>query len=74
MIMILQQTGFTPSPGGDTVAQIVGKWIDEMAIVAALAWLGRHRRNFLDFLLDRAPREMPVDFRLFEDEEDTACT
>ena len=74
MIMILQPTGFTPSPGGDTVAQIVGKWIDEMAIVAALAWLGRHRRNFLDFLLDRAPREMPVDFKLFEDEEDTACT
>lgn len=68
MKMILQTTGFTPSPEEeDTKAKVIQKWIDEMAIVNALAWLGKYRRNFLDFILSGFPQEMG--FKLFEDEE-----
>ena len=66
--MILQRTGFTPSSEEeDTKATAIQKWIDEMAIVNALAWLGKYRRNYLDFILDEFMPEMG--FKLFEDEE-----
>jgi hypothetical protein len=43
-----------------------------MAIVNTLAWLGKHRRNFLDFILDGFSPE--VGFKLFEDDEDIGST
>ncbi|OAX36396.1 hypothetical protein K503DRAFT_721474 [Rhizopogon vinicolor AM-OR11-026] len=67
MKIFLQKTGFRPSL--DTIT----KCVEEAAIVNALAWLGMHRRNFLDFLLDSIP-EMPVGFKLFEDEEAIGST
>ena len=68
MKMILQRTGFTPSSEEeDTKAKAIQKWIDEMAIVNVLAWLGKYRRNYLDFILDGFMPEMG--FKLFEDEE-----
>jgi hypothetical protein len=73
MKTILQITGYTPSPGEDTGTNTIKKWLDEMAIVNALAWLGRHRRNFLDFVLERIVPEMD-DFKLFEDEEVSGST
>jgi len=72
MKMILQINGFTPSLEDDTKAKAIQKWIDEMAIVNTLAWLGKHRRNFLDFILDGFSPE--VDFKLFEDDEDIGST
>lgn len=74
MKVILRQTlpGYTPSPGGDTLNETLGKWIDEMAIVGCLVWLGKHRRNFLDYILDGFPQDM--NFKLFEDEEATGST
>ncbi|OJA09736.1 hypothetical protein AZE42_06856 [Rhizopogon vesiculosus] len=67
MKIYLQKTGFTPSL--DTIT----KCVEEAAIVNTLAWLGMHRRNFLDLLLDSFP-EMPVGFKLFEDEEAIGST
>ncbi|KAG1893501.1 uncharacterized protein F5891DRAFT_1176447 [Suillus fuscotomentosus] len=74
MKMILRKAlpGYEPSPGGSTLGQTLGKWIDEMAIVGCLSWLGKHRRNFLDFILDGFPQGM--NFKLFEDEEATGST
>ncbi|KAG2152730.1 hypothetical protein DEU56DRAFT_775677 [Suillus clintonianus] len=71
MKMMLRKSlpGYKPSPGGDTRAETVKKWIDEMAIVGCLAWLGKHRRNFLDCVLDAFSQGM--NFKLFEDEEAT---
>ncbi|KAG1821551.1 uncharacterized protein BJ212DRAFT_1331964 [Suillus subaureus] len=71
MKVILQKSlpGYEPAPGGDTLDQTVRKWIDEMAIVGCLAWLGKHRRNFLDWVLDGFPQESDKNFKLFEDEE-----
>jgi len=70
--MILQRNGFTPSLEDDTKAKAIQKWIDEMAIVNTLAWLGKHRRNFLDFILDGFSPE--VGFKLFEEDEDIGST
>jgi hypothetical protein len=64
--------GYKPSPGGDTLGLTLGKWVDEMAIVGCLAWLGKYRRNFLDFILDGFSQG--IDFKLFEDEEATGST
>ncbi|KAG2108953.1 uncharacterized protein F5147DRAFT_159954 [Suillus discolor] len=74
MKMILREAlpGFEPSLGGSTLGQTLRKWIDEMAIVGCLAWLGKHRRNFLDYILDGFPQGM--NFKLFEDEEATGST
>ncbi|KAG1874951.1 hypothetical protein F4604DRAFT_1680810 [Suillus subluteus] len=74
MKMILRKSlpGYEPSPGGDTLGHTLQKWIDEMAIVGCLSWLGKHRRNYLDFILDGFPQGM--DFKLFEDEEATGST
>jgi hypothetical protein len=74
MEVILRQTlpGYTPSPGGDTLNETLGKWIDKMVIVGCLVWLGKHRRNFLDYMLDGFPQNM--NFKLFEDEEATGST
>ncbi|KAG1870701.1 hypothetical protein DFJ58DRAFT_852487 [Suillus subalutaceus] len=77
MKVILQKSlpGYEPEPGGDTLDQTVRKWIDEMAIVGCLAWLGKHRRNFLDCVLDGFPQGINV--KLFEDEEavpESACS
>jgi hypothetical protein len=74
MKMILPKTlpGYRPSPGGDTLNETIGKWIDEMAIVGCLLWLGKHRRSFLDYMLDGFPQDM--NFKLFEDEEATGST
>lgn len=71
MKMMLQKSlpGYKPSPGGDTIGHTIGKWRDEMAIVGCLSWLGKHRRNFLDFILDGFSQGM--NFKLFEDEEAT---
>ena len=69
MKMILQRTGFTPSSEEeDTKAKAIQKWIDEMAIVNVLAWLGKYRRNYLNFILDGFMSEMG--FKLFEDEDE----
>jgi hypothetical protein len=46
--------------------QAIGTKIGEMAIFNILAWLGKHRMNMLDILLNLVPREM--NFKLFEDE------
>ncbi|KAG1841435.1 hypothetical protein DFJ58DRAFT_732445 [Suillus subalutaceus] len=74
MKMILRKSlpGYEPSPGGDTLTHTLRKWIDEMAIVGCLSWLGKHRRNYLDFILDGFPQGM--NFKLFEDEEATGST
>ncbi|KAG1780108.1 hypothetical protein EV702DRAFT_1186008 [Suillus placidus] len=74
MKMILRKSlpGYEPSPGGDTLGQTLQKWIEEMAIVGCLAWLGKHRRNHLDFILDGFLQGM--NFKLFEDEEATGST
>ncbi|KAG2127916.1 uncharacterized protein EDB93DRAFT_1235100 [Suillus bovinus] len=69
MKVMLRDVGYEPSPGGSTLGQTLSKWVDEMAIVGCLAWLGKHRRNFLDFLLDQFPQGMNL--KLFEDEEAT---
>ncbi|KAG2064531.1 hypothetical protein BDR04DRAFT_1235061 [Suillus decipiens] len=61
--------GYEPSPEGDTLGHTLGKLVDEMAIVGCLAWLGKHRRNYLDFILDGFPQSM--NFKLFEEEEAT---
>ncbi|KAG1887143.1 hypothetical protein F4604DRAFT_1951057 [Suillus subluteus] len=76
MKMILQKSlpGYEPSPGGDTLDQTLRKWVEEMAIVGCLAWLGKHRRNFLDWVLDGFPQESDKNFKLFEDEETTEST
>ncbi|KAG1870703.1 hypothetical protein DFJ58DRAFT_742218 [Suillus subalutaceus] len=76
MRMILQKSllGYEPPPGGDTLDQTLRKWVDEMAIVGCLAWLGKHRRNFLDWVLDGFPQELDKNFKLFEDEETTENT
>ncbi|KAG2754150.1 hypothetical protein P692DRAFT_20854626 [Suillus brevipes Sb2] len=68
----ISQTYYKPSPGGDTLNETIGKWIDEMAIVGCLLWLGKHRRSFLDYMLDGFPQDM--NFKLFEDEEATGST
>ncbi|KAG1745749.1 hypothetical protein EDB19DRAFT_1692507 [Suillus lakei] len=74
MKMILRRSlpGYEPSLGGDTLGKSLKKWVDEMAIVGCLVWLGKHRRNFLDYLLDGFLQG--VDFKLFEDEEATGST
>ncbi|KAG1840672.1 hypothetical protein C8R48DRAFT_781690 [Suillus tomentosus] len=74
MKMILRKVlpGYEPSLGGSTLGQTLEKWIDEMAIVGCLSWLGKHRRNFLDYTLDGFPQGM--NFKLFEDEEATGST
>ncbi|KAG2103056.1 uncharacterized protein F5147DRAFT_638901 [Suillus discolor] len=74
MKMILRKSlpGYELSPGGSTLGQTLKKWIDEMAIVGCLAWLGKHRRNFLDYVLDGFLQSM--NFKLFEDEEATGST
>jgi hypothetical protein len=69
MKMILLTMGCPLSWEEDTKANTIRKWTDDMVIVGVLAWLGKHRRNFLDFFLDGFPPEMKV--KLFEDEE--AC-
>jgi hypothetical protein len=73
MKMILQKSlpGYEPSPGGDSLDQTMRKWVEEMAIVGCFAWLGKHRRNFLDWVLDGIPQVSDKDFKLFEDEEAT---
>ncbi|KAG1809379.1 uncharacterized protein BJ212DRAFT_605672 [Suillus subaureus] len=72
--MILQKSlpGYEPSPGGDTLDQTLRKWIEEMAIVGYLAWSGKHRRNYLDFILDGFSQGM--NFKLFEDEDVAGST
>ncbi|KAG1745750.1 hypothetical protein EDB19DRAFT_2023632 [Suillus lakei] len=74
MKMILRRSlpGYEPSLGGDTLGKTLEKWVDEMAIVGCLAWLGKHRRNFLDYVLDGFLQGM--NFKLFEDEEVTGST
>jgi hypothetical protein len=51
----------------DAVDRVICKRIGEMAIVNTLAWLGKHRMNMLEVLLDQVPQEMS--FKLFEDED-----
>ncbi|KAG1780106.1 hypothetical protein EV702DRAFT_1194877 [Suillus placidus] len=34
--------------GEDTLDETTKEWVDEMAIVGCLAWLGKHRRNVVD--------------------------
>ncbi|KAG2059276.1 hypothetical protein BDR06DRAFT_1003409 [Suillus hirtellus] len=72
MILWYLLPGYVPSPGGNTPAQTLMKWIDEMTIVGGLVWLGKYRRNYLDFILDGFPQGM--NFKLFEDEEATGST
>jgi hypothetical protein len=66
MKMIISVTGYTPSPGDDNPNWTLKKWLDEMAIVNALAWLGRHRRNLMGLILDGFPAEMGL--KLYENE------
>ena len=67
MEMIVRKAGYTPSSEEDTRMSTAKKWVYQMAVVNALAWLGKHRRNHLDFLLDGFL--LPTDFKLFEEEE-----
>jgi hypothetical protein len=69
MKIILTTIGFTPSSGENTPVETMKKCFDEMGIINVLGWLGRHRRNFLNLLMDRAPLGMPADFKLFDNEE-----
>ncbi|KAG1789081.1 uncharacterized protein HD556DRAFT_1447363 [Suillus plorans] len=52
--------------GEDTLDETTKEWVDEMAIVGCLAWLGKHRRNMVDFILDGFPLGMNLE--LFEGE------
>jgi hypothetical protein len=61
----------SPSLEEDVAEEAIDKLIGDMAIINALSWLGTHRRNFLDFILDGFPPER--NFKLFEDEEDTVA-
>ncbi|KAG2108949.1 uncharacterized protein F5147DRAFT_836816 [Suillus discolor] len=72
MILRYSLPGYVPSPGGNTPEQTLMRWIDEMAIVGSLVWLGKHRRNYLDFTLHVFLQGM--NFKLFEDEEATGST
>ncbi|KAG2078030.1 hypothetical protein BDR04DRAFT_1147727 [Suillus decipiens] len=74
MNMMLQKSlpGYEPSPGRDTLGQSLGKWVPEMAIVGCLAWLGKHRRNFLGFILDGFLQGTNI--KLFEEEDATGST
>jgi hypothetical protein len=73
MKMILRSLpGYEPPPEGDTIGHALRKWVDEMAIVGCLTWLGKHRRNFLDYILDGFSQDMKL--KLFEDEEATGST
>jgi hypothetical protein len=62
----LELLGWKRPSQGDAVDHVIRKRIGEMAIVNTLAWLGKHRMNVLDALLDQVPQEM--NFKLFEDE------
>ncbi|KAG1890367.1 hypothetical protein F4604DRAFT_1914914 [Suillus subluteus] len=66
----VELSGYRDESGEDTLDETTEEWVDEMAIVGCLAWLGKHRRNFLDFILDGFPQG--INFKLFEDEEATA--
>ncbi|KAG1750122.1 hypothetical protein EDB19DRAFT_1678349 [Suillus lakei] len=63
MKMLLTTLGYELSPGGETVS----KCIHDMVIVGTLAWFGKHRRNWLDFMLDDLLPD--VHLELFEDEK-----
>ncbi|KAG2346534.1 hypothetical protein BDR05DRAFT_1057632 [Suillus weaverae] len=52
--------------GEDTLDVTTEEWVDEMAIVGCLAWLGKHRRNVVDFILGAFLSGM--NFKLFKDE------
>ncbi|KAG2108946.1 uncharacterized protein F5147DRAFT_836813 [Suillus discolor] len=52
--------------GEDTLDETTKEWVDEMAIVGCLAWLGKHRRNIVNFILDGFPSAMNLE--LFEGE------
>jgi len=67
MEKIVWAPAYMSSSGENPRTKVVKKWIYHMAIVNALEWLGRHRRNYLDFILSEFL--LPTDFKLFEDEE-----
>lgn len=52
--------------GEDILDDTTKEWVVEMAIVGCLAWLWKHERNVVDFVLDAFPSGMNL--KLFEDE------
>lgn len=66
MKMLLQAELSKPESGKNTLDKTTKEWVDEMAIVGCLAWLGKHRRHVVDFILDAFPSSMNL--KLFEDE------
>jgi hypothetical protein len=71
METILQLIGYQ-QPSEDTRGQNIGQRIGEMAIVNTIAWLGKHRRDLLDCILNQVP--LGMNFKLFEDEGVTGST
>jgi hypothetical protein len=58
MKMLLQAELSEYESGDDTLDETTKEWVDEMAIVGCLAWLGKHRRHVVDFILDAFPSSM----------------
>jgi len=67
MEKIVWAPAYMSSSEGDPRMKTLKRWTYHMAIVNALEWLGRHRRNHLDFMLSGFL--LPTDFKLFQDEE-----
>ncbi|KAG1840676.1 hypothetical protein C8R48DRAFT_781694 [Suillus tomentosus] len=62
----LEEYEYEYESGEDTLDEATKECVDEMAIVGCLAWLGKHRRNIVDFILDGFPSSMNLE--LFEGE------
>lgn len=63
--MLLQAELSEYESGENTLDETTKEWVDEMAIVGCFAWLGRHRRHVVDFILDALPSSMNL--KLFKD-------
>jgi hypothetical protein len=64
MVTLLESIGWKRQSEGGAVGRAMQR-TGEMVIVGVLAWMGKYRRDMLDFLLDQFPRGM--NFKLFED-------
>lgn len=62
----LEEYEYEYESGEDILDETTKEWVDEMAIVGCLAWLGKYRRNMVDFILDGFPSGMNLE--LFEGE------
>jgi hypothetical protein len=66
MKMLLQAELSKSESGKNTLDKTTKEWVDEMAIVGCLTWLGKHRRHVVDFIQDAFPSSMNL--KLFEGE------